>query len=139
MVRLTRTPTKKGTKMFIFHKDYRVDFAIMITLIFLGVALLVFILFKIFPEHFKLLPQQPTESSSVHSTLLTSSQSYDPNKKWREAARPVFQSRGTIDITDHATPEDLKHYLNPCYSVVWQEHGKMDNCEATGIWIKQPR
>ena len=42
---------------------------------------------------------------------------------WREAARQVFQSRGTYDITDHATPEDLRCYLDREHCAVsWQEH-----------------
>lgn len=60
-----------------------------------------------------------------------------PNQvqEWREAARPVFQSRGTVDITEYATPRDLKNYLDPCFAVVWQEHGLEDGCTATSITI----
>jgi len=40
---------------------------------------------------------------------------------WRQAASPIFQSRGIVDITDRATPRDLENYLNPAHAVVWQE------------------
>lgn len=40
---------------------------------------------------------------------------------WREAARPVFQSRGNVDITNRATPRDLADYLDPAHAVDWRE------------------
>ncbi len=46
---------------------------------------------------------------------------------WQQAARPVFRSRGTYDITDHATAHDLKNYLDPHHAVVWQEHSLVGN------------
>jgi len=79
-------------------------------------------------------PIPAVETTSVPPMYLTRSKS--AVQQWREAARPIFQSRGTIDITDRATPEDLKRYLDPCYAIVWQEKGSKENCTATGIWIK---
>ena len=48
---------------------------------------------------------------------------YNKNRDWREAATPVFKSRGNIDITKKATPRDLANYLNPCLPIDWRERG----------------
>ena len=56
------------------------------------------------------------------------------NQAWRQAAQPVFQSRGTYDITDHATPDDLKCYLNEHCAVVWQEHSAVERGLSPAIF-----
>lgn len=78
-------------------------------------------------------PLPAAEAISIPPMYLMRSKSV--TQQWREAARPIFQSRGTEDITDRATPEDLKHYLDPCFAVVWQEHGLRDKCTATSVTI----
>ena len=57
------------------------------------------------------------------------------NQEWREAARPVFRSRGMVDITDHATPHDLRLYLDPCSAIDWRERGKLYRCDQTEVVV----
>ena len=46
------------------------------------------------------------------------------NAEWREAATPVFQSRGPVSV-EAATPDTLSQALNPCAAFSWLERGRM--------------
>lgn len=123
-------PTTKNNKIdrLGFYRDFFVFLVIF--------CLSVIIMYKLNEQSVESIdkPLPVSETTSVPPMYLTRNKPVV--QQWREAARPVFQSRGTTDITDRATPEDLKHYLDPCYAVIWQEKSLIENCAATGIWIK---
>lgn len=53
------------------------------------------------------------------------------NDQWRTAAAPIFEARGKPEMADQATPEDLAHFLDPCYSVDYRERTLTAKCGRT--------
>lgn len=49
------------------------------------------------------------------------------NQAWREAAAPIWQSRGwgfmRDEIPSGTTPQHLANHLNPCYAFTYLERG----------------
>ncbi len=54
--------------------------------------------------------------------------------EWRQAAAPVFESRGRAQLVAEARPKDLADFLNPCHAVDFRERGKwfQDGCGLYG-------
>lgn len=53
------------------------------------------------------------------------------NEQWRTAAAPIFEARGKPEMADQATPEDLAHFLDPCYPVDYRERTLTAECGRT--------
>lgn len=63
----------------------------------------------------------------------------DTNKQWRTAAASVFEERGKPEMANHATPEDLQHFLDPCYPADYRERTLTKGCDRTIRIDPEPR